>query len=275
MSTPRISKTRRRIAWEAACLLLYRREQEIYRAKLVAGKRICGGWVPRRELPTNQEVLDELARISEPGACLNQPNFDEDSELGWLQAKAKLPPRTERLVAQADVSWTNDCLGPSSSSHRPDCIDRWQYFVSLLRPLENIRMPQPFTQTGDALFHSLQAFEHAVANAPYDEEFLLAALLHEVGRAIDTRDPVTATLELLANDVTERTLWLIENLPAANKIHLGTIGHRCWRRIRENESYEELILLSECDRQACAPQANVRQAEDAVEVIQFSVFSFQ
>ena len=267
MTNPRISKTRRRIAWEAACLLLYRREQEIYRAKLVAGKRICGGWVPRRELPTNQEVLDELARISEPGACLNEPEFDNELELGWLEAKAQLPPRTEKIVAQSEAIWIDETLNEPAFDSRPECIDDWQQFLVLLRPLENIRMPQPFYQTGDALFHSLQAFEHAVSNAPYDQEFLLAALLHEVGRAVDTREPVAATLELLADDVSERTLWLIENLPEANKIHLGTIGHRSLRRLRENESYEELILLSECDRQACAPQANVRQVEDAIEYI--------
>lgn len=267
MTNPRTSKTRRRIAWEAACLLLYRREQEIYRAKLVAGKRICGGWVPRRELPTNQEVLDELARISEPGACLNEPDFDIDLELGWLEAKAQLPPRTEKIVSQSDTIWFSDSLDEPIQDSRPECIDDWQQLIALLRPLENIRMPQPFLQTGDALFHSLQAFEHAAAIAPYDQEFLLAALLHEVGRAIDTRDPVTATLELLADDVSDRTLWLIENLPEANKIHLGTIGHRCLKRLRENESYEELILLSDCDRQACASQANVRQVEEAMEYI--------
>ena len=267
MTNPRTSKTRRRIAWEAACLLLYRREQEIYRAKLVAGKRICGGWVPRRELPTNQEVLDELARISEPGACLNEPDFDNVIELGWLEAKAKLPPRTEKIVTQSDAIWIDDSSDETLSASRPECIDDWQHFVALLRPLENIRMPHPFFQTGDALFHSLQTFEHAVTASPYDQEFLLAALLHEVGRAVDTRDPVTATLELLADDVSDRTIWLIENLPEANKIHLGTIGHRSLRRLRENESYEELILLSDCDRLACASQANVRQVEDAMEYI--------
>jgi hypothetical protein len=68
--------------------------------KLVAGKRICGGWAPRRELPTNQEVLDELARISEPGTILNKPDFPNDIELGWIEAKGKLPERAEKIVSQ-------------------------------------------------------------------------------------------------------------------------------------------------------------------------------
>lgn len=262
MTEPRISKTRRRIAWEAACLLLYRRESEIYRAKLVAGKRICGGWVPRRELPTNLEVQTELARLSEPGACLVEPEFDNELVLDDRSILQTLPEKTQRLLDLEQL-----LNGDDSSADRLDCIDRWQYFASLLRPLENIRMPAPFHHTSDALFHSLQVFENLCQVQPYDEELLLAALLHESGRAVDARDPVSATLELLADDISDRTAWLIEQLPEANKIHFGTIGHRSLRRLRENESYEDLLQLAECDRLGNAAQANVRQLEDALDYI--------
>ena len=38
---------------------------------------------------------------------------------------------------------------------------------------------------GDALYHSLQVFALASDRLPYDEEFLTAALLHDVGKAIN------------------------------------------------------------------------------------------
>ena len=37
---------------------------------------------------------------------------------------------------------------------------------------------------GDALYHSLQVYDLACDEMPYDEEFLLAALLHDVGKGL-------------------------------------------------------------------------------------------
>ena len=46
---------------------------------------------------------------------------------------------------------------------------------------------------------------------PYDEEFLLAALLHDVGKAIDPHDHVAAGMDAFRGSITERTMWLIEH----------------------------------------------------------------
>ncbi|MCA9237857.1 MAG: tRNA adenylyltransferase, partial [Planctomycetales bacterium] len=83
---------------------------------------------------------------------------------------------------------------------------------------------------------------------PYDEEFLLAALLHDVGKAIDARDHVAAGLESLEGIVTERTAWLIEHHMHVHAIVDGSLGRRAHRRLRESEWYDDLILLGECDR---------------------------
>jgi hypothetical protein len=55
----------------------------------------------------------------------------------------------------------------------------------LLLPLENVKEAPRYHPEGDALYHILQVFELARSEPPYDEEFLLAALLHDVGKAID------------------------------------------------------------------------------------------
>ena len=60
----------------------------------------------------------------------------------------------------------------------------------LLQPLEGVKQSPKHHPEGDALYHSLQVFELARDERPYDEEFLLAALLHDVGKAIDPADHV-------------------------------------------------------------------------------------
>ncbi|MEX2316033.1 MAG: HD domain-containing protein [Pirellulales bacterium] len=127
-------------------------------------------------------------------------------------------------------------------------IDRFQLFESLLLPLENIKGPLKYHPEGDTLYHSLQVFDHARDKLPYDEEFLSAALLHDVGKAIDPADHVAAGLEALNGFITDRTAWLIEHHMRAHALAEGTLGSRARRRLERSEHYEELMLLGECDR---------------------------
>ncbi len=126
-------------------------------------------------------------------------------------------------------------------------VDRFQVFESLLLPLENVKQNPQYHPEGDALYHSLQVFDLACDQLPYDEEFLLAALLHDVGKAIDRQDHVRSGLSALQGYITERTSWLIENHMLVHQIHDGSIGARKRRKLNENESYEELLLLGKCD----------------------------
>lgn len=127
-------------------------------------------------------------------------------------------------------------------------VDRFQLFESLLLPLEEVKQNRKYHPEGDALYHSLQVFDLARDELPYDEEFILAALLHDVGKGIDRDDHVGSALEALDGFITERTAWLIAHHMDAHRIHDGTIGARAHRRLRENENYDDLLLLSDCDR---------------------------
>lgn len=146
-------------------------------------------------------------------------------------------------------------------------VDRFQVYQALLLPLEEVQQSRKYHPEGDALYHSLQVFELARDELPYDEEFLLAALLHDVGKGIDRDDHVYAGLEALMGFITDRTAWLIRHHMDAHKISDGTIGSRAHRRLRENENYDDLILLSDCDRGGRQIGVMVCDIEDALDYV--------
>jgi predicted HD phosphohydrolase len=127
-------------------------------------------------------------------------------------------------------------------------IDRFQLFESLLLPLENVKGSLKYHPEGETLYHSLQVFDHARDELPYDEEFLTAALLHDIGKAIDPTNHVAAGLEALAGFITRRTAWLIEHHMLAHQLADGTLGARARRRLEKSEHYHDLVFLGECDR---------------------------
>jgi predicted nucleotidyltransferase len=146
-------------------------------------------------------------------------------------------------------------------------VDRFQIYQSLLLPLEKVKQSPKFHPEGDALYHSLQVFDLASRELPYDEEFLLAALLHDVGKAIDPRDHVAAGLEALAEFITPRTYWLIEHHMEGHALAEGTLGQRARRRLAESESFEELVLLARCDRQGRCPGVEAPELDEAIQYI--------
>lgn len=145
--------------------------------------------------------------------------------------------------------------------------DRFQVFTGLLLPLENVKQPPRFHPEGDALYHSLQVFDLAYDELPYDEEFLLAALLHDVGKAIDAGDHVAAGLEALEGFITPRTAWLIEHHMEAQKILDRSIGSRSHRRLRQHDSYDELVLLAQCDRAGRVAGVQTRELDEVIELL--------
>ncbi|MEX0977247.1 MAG: HD domain-containing protein, partial [Pirellulales bacterium] len=118
---------------------------------------------------------------------------------------------------------------------------------------------------GDALYHSLQVFDLARDALPYDEEFQLAALLHDVGKAIDPREHVAAALEALDGTITERTAWLIEHHSQAQSLFDGTLGIRARRRLEESEDFDDLVLLGDCDRAGRKQGVQVPDVAEALE----------
>jgi len=335
-------KLRRRIAFEAARLMYRRDESEYLRAKLKAARRVAGGDVKPRDLPSNREIRDEiqaLARLHEgdrqrarlremrlaalrmmrilrafrprligstltghvrAGSDIDLHVFSNsvDAVCGALEAEGltfdierkrvrkqgeqrtfthvhlddgfpfelTVYPAdkahyvfkssiTGRAIERASIAELEQLLAREYPDEPLDQVvleaesrlDRFQVYESLLLPLEQVKESREHHPEGDVLYHSLQVFDLARDELPHDEEFLLAALLHDVGKAIDRHDHTAAGLEALAGFVTERTAWLIEHHMEGHLLLEGKLGVRARRRLEASPDFEELKLLAECD----------------------------
>jgi hypothetical protein len=176
--------------------------------------------------------------------------------------KANLDQLTQLLMQTYPDLDLEQALANSENS-----VDRFQLYYSLLLPLENVQQSPRYHPEGDALYHSLQVYDLACDQLPYDEEFLLAALLHDVGKGIDAQDHVGSALEALDGYITERTAWLIEHHMLAHKILDRTIGARQRKRLEQNESYYDLVLLGECDRGGRQVGVMTTELDEALEYI--------
>jgi hypothetical protein len=148
-----------------------------------------------------------------------------------------------------------------------DHADVWEMYKRLLVPLERVKQNPKYHPEGDALYHSLQVFDLARWTRGFDEEFLLAALLHDVGKGIDPEDHVAAGLEALDCLISPRTGWLIEHHMEAHEYRARTLAQGIRRRLEESEWLEDLILLSELDQQGRRGGVIVPTLDEAVELI--------
>jgi hypothetical protein len=78
---------------------------------------------------------------------------------------------------------------------------------------------------------------------------------------------VAAALEALDQFITPRTAWLIEHHMEGHALYDGTIGSRARHRLEESADFDELVLLSRCDRAGRVAGAQVPEVEDALEYV--------
>jgi len=150
-------------------------------------------------------------------------------------------------------------------------MDRFEIFRLLLEPLADVKQNPAWHPEGDVLYHSLQVFQLACDQRSWDQEFLLAALLHDVGKGIDPADHVGTGLAALEGAISPRTQFLIAHHMDAQAYADGTLGHRARERLRQSEDFEELMLLRECDnggRKCGAQVCSVARALDFIESLE-------
>jgi hypothetical protein len=146
-------------------------------------------------------------------------------------------------------------------------VDPYAVYRMLLLPLENVRQSPVHHPEGDVLYHLLQVFELARDHRAYDEEFLLAALLHDIGKGIDPANHVEAALSALDGLITERTAFFIEHHMHAHDYRTGNLGARLKRTLEAAPDFDDLMLLRRLDDEGRVPGAVVGTVDGALDYL--------
>lgn len=129
--------------------------------------------------------------------------------------------------------------------------------VTLLEALDGVEQNPRFHPEGDALFHSLQVYQHA-ARDDAEPDLLAAALFHDVGKAISGPDHDAVGARLLIG-LPERTRWCV-----AHHLDLLRAPRRTKRRWNRTPELTDLQRLRRWDLAGRQPTARVCSVEQAV-----------
>jgi len=208
-----------------------------------------------------QRIAEEAARLVAGGGDSTRSRYRAARRVarGWVPEE-QLPSHDQ---IRREVSRASDPSG--GLGHLAG--DRFDRIADLVRVLETVRQDPVKHPEGDVLEHTLQVFDRVHEERPFDEELLTAALVHDVGRAIDRADPVAACVSVLADLITPRTRWFIESLEAAAAHSSRTLGVRARQRLESHPDFLEALLLAESDRKACVRGYDAVSLDEAIAIL--------
>ena len=191
-----------------------------------------------------RRIAAEAARIVARGGDSERARYRAARRVG----RGWVPP--EQIPAHDEVRRELQRVDAPQHAFAPRVGDRLDRIAALVAPLGSVRQDPARHPEGDALEHSLQAFDLIRAERAFDEELLTAALVHDVGLAIDRSDPAAAALAALEGIATPRTLWFVEHLATAQAYRDGTLGHRARHRLEAHPDFHDALALADADRRA-------------------------
>lgn len=133
--------------------------------------------------------------------------------------------------------------------------------LDLVVALDRVPQDPRYHPEGDALYHSLQVFQHARRES--DDPLLhAAALLHDVGKALRSGDHDAEGADLLDGLVAPRIVWLVRH-------HLDLLREPALtrRRLRDTDGLRDLERLRRWDLAGRSPRATVCSPHEAVTFI--------
>lgn len=212
------------------------------------------------------------SRLKSAGLSVRNVVDSDETGLWQLQLSQPFPTLIEGRGSEISTGLTREQLQavlqstPSAAPEIPtdEHPDAFSVFEMLIEPLARVPLDPEYHPEGDALYHTLQVFELGVQERPYDEEFLLACLLHDAGLAINPKHPVLSVIDALGTLITDRTRELIELRPvAAEYLRTG----ECPRSLRKSEEFEDAVLLARLDRAGRVPGTTVRTLSEALDFV--------
>ncbi|NUP13136.1 MAG: HD domain-containing protein [Polyangiaceae bacterium] len=137
----------------------------------------------------------------------------------------------------------------------------YEDLAQLLHALDGVEQNPRWHPEGDALYHSLQAFDLARRESD-DRQLWAAALLHDVGKGLRCADHDEVGADLLDGLVAPRVVWLVRHhldlmrAPAATR-----------RRVRDKARLSDLERLRRWDVRGRSPTAVVLSVSDALDTL--------
>ncbi len=175
----------------------------------------------------------------------------------------------------------NPCHNPENSNNtqhvsvnstaqadlKSSLIQNKAYLTDLLLSLDGVIQSPQYHPESDALFHSLQVFELAYLESK-DPELWLAALFHDVGKAVDSKLHAEIGAEMVSGCLPDRVVWLIAHhldlmmSPAKTQQRLSST-----KKLSDAQKLTDLVKLRAWDVSGRNPNASVGLPDEALELI--------
>ncbi len=137
-------------------------------------------------------------------------------------------------------------------------------YFSALEKCEGVKQMEIYHPEGDVFNHSLQVLSFAFRETN-DVDLILAAMLHDVGKTVNTKGHEQIAVEMLDEYLTAKTKWLIEQHMRVWYLILGEMRKRS--KVHELVNHPllpDLILLARWDKMGRIPKKNIYYSRESI-----------
>lgn len=130
-------------------------------------------------------------------------------------------------------------------------------YFSALEKCQGVTQMEIHHPEGDVFIHSLQVLARAFRETN-DTDLILAAMLHDVGKALESKGHEQKAIEILDSHLSAKTRWLIEQHMRIWYLILGEMKRLSKvRELIEHPFLPDLILLARWDKMGRNPNKKI------------------